>query len=310
MTERLLLKEFQEHAELLVPIPDLHDLQRRGVRRRRILVAVGAAAVASALAVGGTLVANVVDQRLTIEPAQTHPTRTARTPTPTTPDTHLRFLRPGSAHVFGPLDTDLASADAGSLRAHFVVAGDSWYWREPALGADQTLDHMIAGLSMANRASTTPAAPYIRVAVTPISGVSPQRCPGMAYVPVQPVPASVLPAARALVAPAGVEVLAAPTRVHRFGYEAAHVRFRVTQPCPEGQPVVLWRAFQAGGDVDALSGQEGLVPVLRRYVFDVWVVDAGRTQAAVLASHPVDAEAGDIAQMQQMLTSIRFESSR
>ena len=309
MTERQLLKEFQEHAELLVPIPDLHDLQRRGVRRRRIRVAVGAAAVAFTLAVGGTLVANVVDQRLAIEPAQTHPSRTVRTPTPT-PDTHLRFLRPGSVHVFGPLDADVASAGAGFLRARFVVPGSSWYWRELAPGADQGLDHMVGGLRMANSAGANPAAPYIRVAVAPISGVSPQRCPGGAYMPVQPLPASVLSAVQALVAPAGVEVLAAPTRVHKFGYEAAHVRFRVTQPCAGGQPVVLWRAFQAGGDVDALSGQESLVPDLRRYVFDVWVVDAGRTQAAVLASHPVDADAGDIAQMQQLLTSIRFQSSR
>jgi hypothetical protein len=56
-----------------------------------------------------------------------------------------------------------------------------------------------------------------------------------------------------------------------------------------------------------VSGPQGPVPDLRRYIFDVWVLDVRGTHVTVFTSHPVDADAGDIAQMQQLLHSIRFE---
>ena len=68
MSERL-LREFRERAEHLVPMPDLDELQRRGTRLRRVRIAAGAAVVASALAIGGVVVTNSIDDKNAVAPA-------------------------------------------------------------------------------------------------------------------------------------------------------------------------------------------------------------------------------------------------
>src|SRR5262245_21681405 len=163
MSERL-LKEFQERAEVLVSLPDVQELQRRGSMRRRARVAVGAVLVASALVGGGALVSTTLDQSSSIGPVDTGPT-----PPATGKDIHLHYLRPGSSHAFGPFDDIGSPATSGNVRVRFVVPSNFWYWRELGQGSDRILDHMFGGLSMADQRQGTPGSPYIRVAVTPVS---------------------------------------------------------------------------------------------------------------------------------------------
>jgi RNA polymerase sigma-70 factor, ECF subfamily len=55
-----LLRGLRERAEHLVPMPDLDELQWRGTRMRRVQIPVGPALVASALAIGGVVVASSI----------------------------------------------------------------------------------------------------------------------------------------------------------------------------------------------------------------------------------------------------------
>ena len=56
------------------------------------------------------------------------------------------------------------------------------------------------------------------------------------------------------VASPGVEVLEGPSSVQKFGYDAAHVRFTVTERCPGDPafsgPSMLWRAFETRDEID------------------------------------------------------------
>lgn len=304
MSERL-LKEFRSRAEDLVPVPDFDELERRGMRRRRAHRTVGAAVIVSALAVGGILATTAIDRPL-VGPAQIDPSPSP----PTADDTELRFLRSGSSQVVRPFDTGQDPVRPENPQVRFVVPGSSWYWLELGAGTDRNWAHVVGGLNMAEQTGGPIGSTYIRVGVTPIAGVPQQRCPGLAPLPVQAVPESALPAARALVVSPGVEVLSAPSVVQKFGYEAAHVRFRVTQRCVGGQPVVLWRALEAGGDIHGLSGEDGLEPEPRRHIFDVWVVDVRGELLAVFAAHAVGADAHAIAEMRELLDSIRFRFTR
>ena len=65
MSERL-MQEFRERAERLIPLPDLDELRRRGAARRRVRLAAGAAVLASALAIGGIVVATTIGFCLTV----------------------------------------------------------------------------------------------------------------------------------------------------------------------------------------------------------------------------------------------------
>jgi len=71
MSDRL-LREFRERAESLVPVPDLGELRRRGLRLRRARIAAGAAVPASALAIGGAVATSSITDKDSIGPAQSH----------------------------------------------------------------------------------------------------------------------------------------------------------------------------------------------------------------------------------------------
>ncbi len=209
---------------------------------------------------------------------------------PTVEPTPLRYLPSGSAHIFGSYEIEAApgGSQTRTVQARFVLPGELRYWRTLGQGSDPTLDHMVGGLGLAPAASGTSHGPYVRVGVTPITGAPHQRCPGAAPASIQPLPTSVLSAAQALVSSPVVEVVGPPRSVHRFGYDAAHVQFGVAQQCPGGLPVVLWRALDAGGDIQALPTQQGSPPRLHHLLFDVWIVDVLGQHLAVFTSHTVD----------------------
>ena len=91
MPDRL-LREFREPAEPLVPLPDLGELQRRGLRLRRVRIAAGAAVLASALAIGGAVATSSINGTDSIGPAQSHAEETAS----------------GFLDAYGAFDTDRA----------------------------------------------------------------------------------------------------------------------------------------------------------------------------------------------------------
>ena len=334
MSERL-LKEFQERAEFLVPVPDLHELQSRGTQRRRVRIAAGAALVASVLALGGTVVATTIDDENAIGPAQIGPTppRSAGEcevelkgvigSVPSGCELHAqvdqwRYVEAGPYFV-RPFSTDLRPARPGDLEAWFVIPGEHWYWWGGGVGKASP---PVSGPEMA---------PYIRVAITPIVGVHGQRCQGAEPTPVQALPSSPVSVAKTLVASPGIDVLAAPRSGQRFGYDAAHVRFTVTEQCPSNQAFVLWRAFEPEDDIflrDDISAGRTDADIYteqggREHVFDVWVVDVQGEHLVVSADWPADfgeikyqrgpeglvqrPHEEDPARLQELLDSIRFE---
>ena len=94
----------------------------------------------------------------------------------------------------------------------------------------------------------SPAGPefslYQRIAITPIIGV---HEPGSAPDHVRAVPESVLSVAQTS-SHRQASRLEGPSSVQKFGYDAAHVRFTVTERCPGDPafsgPSMLWRAFE------------------------------------------------------------------
>lgn len=333
MSERL-LTEFRERAVLLVPVPDFDELQRRGTARRRVRLAAGAALLASVLAIGGT-VATTIDDEQAIEPAQIGPTQMDPPPRsaeacdlvvnagaygsvpsgcelPAQVD-QWRYVEPGRYFV-RPFKTDLRPDRAGDLEAWFSISGDYWYWWG-------------GGVGKARPSGGPEWAPYIRVGVTPIIGVHKQRCQGAAPDPVQAIPASVISVAENLVASPRITVLESPSSVQKFGYDAAHVQFTVTERCPGDMVFVLWRASEHGADIFAPLGEERVTglpwpPKPQGHVFDLWVVDVpGEQHLVVSADYTVNpplisgdpaafrggARAADLSEMWQLLDSIRFE---
>jgi hypothetical protein len=75
MSEQL-LHEFRDHVELLVRVPDLRDLERRGLRRRVRLAT--ASLLVSGLVLAAAGVTGVVARRDDAAPAHHTPTETAR----------------------------------------------------------------------------------------------------------------------------------------------------------------------------------------------------------------------------------------
>ncbi len=324
MSERL-MQEFRERAERLIPLPDLDELRRRGAARRRVRLAAGAAVLASALAIGGIVVATTIDDENAIGPAQIGPTRINPTPPPSARDCELlepenggwfasvpsgcelpawvdvwaqKYVDPGP-YFFRPLNTDLAPARSGDLEAHFVIPGDYWYWWGGGAG------------------KANPAGPefslYQRIAITPIIGVHEQRCQGSAPDHVQAVPESVLSVAQTLVASPGVEVLEGPSSVQKFGYDAAHVRFTVTERCPGDPafsgPSMLWRAFETRDEIDVEDDTpvpDGDIYTFAGHVLDVWVVDV-KGEHVVVSADTAHTNAADLSEMRELLDSIRFE---
>jgi len=323
MSERL-LKEFRERAEFLVPMPDLHELQREGTQRRRVRIAAGAALVASVLALGGTVVATTIDDENAIEPAQIGPPPSADACELVANGTHgsvpsgcelhaqvdeWRYVDKGHYFV-RPFNTDLRPARPGDLEAWFEIRGDYWYWWGGGVGK----------ACHAGACGGPEMAPYIRVAITPITGVHGLRCQGPDPRPVQAVPSSPLAIAHRLVVPPGIDVLEAPRSVQKFGYDAAHVRFTVTEQCPSDQAFVLWRAFEPEDDIfvrdDITAGRTDaditIEPGRRDHVFDVWVLDVQGEPLVISADYPPDLgqikyHEEDPARLQELLDSIRFE---
>jgi hypothetical protein len=324
MSERL-LREFRERAEFLVPMPDLHELQREGTQRRRVRIAAGAALVASVLALGGTVVATTIDDENAIGPAHIGPTPppsgedcglvaggTAYESVPSGCELHAqvdewRYVEEGHYFV-RPFNTDLRLARPGDLEAWFEIPGDYWYWWGGGVGK---ASHPGGGPEMA---------PYIRVAITPITGVHGRRCQGGEPAPVQALPSSPLAIAHRLVVPPGIDVLETPRSVQKFGYDAAYVRFTVTQQCPSDQAFVLWRAFEPeddiliGDDIDfgRTDADIYIEPQRTEHVFDVWVVDVQGEHLVVSADYTPDLgkiiyQEEDLARLQELLDSIRFE---
>jgi hypothetical protein len=321
MSERL-LKEFRERAELLVPVPDWHELQQRGTARRRVRLAVGAAVLASAMTIGGVVVATTIDDEGSIRPAQIGPTQMDPTPPPSAEVCELEnygneygsvpsgcelpaqvdvwsYVEPGPYFV-RPFNTDLRTARPGDLEAWFEI-GDAekpWYWWG-------------GGISMAGRGPEF--APYIRVVITPIIGVHSLRCQSAEPEPVRALPSSSLSVAQELVVSPDVEVLEPPRSVQKFGFEAAHVRFTVTGRCPSEHAFILWRAFEPEDDIflsdDISAGRRDADIYIEggEHVFDVWVIDVQGNYLVIGADQPVGAREADVSEMQEQLDSIRFE---
>jgi len=185
------------------------------------------------------------------------------------------------------------------LKATFVIPGLAWY-----VYSDQ-------GLGKGDPPGRGPeGAPYIRVQVTPITGVHEQRCQGVARDPVRAVSGSALTVARTLVDSPGIKVLETARNVQEFGQNAAHVQFQVKERCPVGKRFLLWRAFEPRGDVYLEEGEDNSFPKLADHVVDAWVVTLGGEHVVVLAGHTVDARETDLAEMQQLLDSMRFEFTK
>lgn len=331
MSERM-LEEFRERAEFLVPVPDLQELQRRATGRMRVRIAAGAALVVSALAVGGTVAALTINDEKAIDPAQSGPTQIDQTPPVSAEDCELklsgraygsvpsecelraqvdewRYVEQGPYFV-RPFNTDLRPVRPGDIEAHFVISSDYWYWWGGGVGK----------ACHAGACGGPEMAPYIRVAMTPIIGVPGHRCQGPDPRPVRALPSSTLSVAQTLVDSPGIDVLESPRSVQRFGYDAVHVRFTVTEQCPSDTAFVLWRAFEPEEDIflrdDIAAGRTDadiyIEPARRDHVFDVWVVDVHGELLVVSADYPPDLgeityHEEDPARLEELLNSIGFE---
>jgi hypothetical protein len=320
----LFLKDFRERAESLVPVPDLLKLQRRGTAMRRVRLAASAAVLAFAVAIGGTLVAVTSDDEQAISPAPIDPAPPRSADACDAPvndgDPYVSvppgcelgvqadewaYVEPGPYFV-RPFNNSLAPP--GDLEVWFVVPGGGpWYWWG-------------GGVGMAGPVGPE-MKPYIRIGIIPITGVQEQRCQGAAPERVQTLPGGVLSVAQTLVASPRIKVLEAPHSVQKFGRDAARVRFTVTQSCPGDRVFALWRAL--GSDIYAPLGERLTWPgAPTDHVLDLWVVDVpGEQHVAVVADYTVDpplisgdpaafrggARASDLAELQELLDSIRFE---
>jgi len=127
MSDRL-LREFRERAEPLVPLPDLGELQRRGLRLRRVRIAAGAAVLASALAIGGAVATSSINDTDSIGPAPSH----------------AEEIASGFLDAYGASDTDRAITyltDNAITDAFGSVGGfrQLLAWQE-AIGYEQMLE--------------------------------------------------------------------------------------------------------------------------------------------------------------------------
>jgi hypothetical protein len=282
------------------------------MKRRRVRIVAGAALLAFTLTIGGAVIATTIEDEGAVEPAQIGST------VPSTIDDcellegddsfgsapegcelvgDARYVEPGQYFV-RPVDTGHTPPRPGDIEAWFVIPGNHWYWWGGGVGKA----HQLGGPEWE---------PYIRVSVNPIMGVPRQKCEP-ATPDQEALPTSIMSVAQAIVASSRIDVLEGPRRVQQFGHDAVHAQFTVTRPCPDDKPFLLWRAFESApghsGDIYAPLGEDDIWDGTADHVFDVWVVDVQGEQLVVCADHTV-ARNADLAEMRELLDSIRFEFS-
>ena len=101
--------------------------------------------------------------------------------------------------------------------------------------------------------------------------------------------------------------------MQKFGYDAAHVRFTVTERCPGDPafsgPSMLWRAFETRDEIDVEDDTpvpDGDIYTFAGHVLDVWVVDV-KGEHVVVSADTAHTNAADLSEMRELLDSIRFE---
>jgi hypothetical protein len=201
------LREFGAHAEDLVEIPDLADLERKGARlqvRRRVSVATALAVV---LTVAGVTF------------AQTHRPRTDDHPVHPTPSENARPYRGGTMKTLDEGTYALHPSFAeSSLTAEFSVprGWNSWVGpnrfdgHAPGRSNDEALGHLTW---------------YVGALVLEVDSVNTDGCGA----PVSGLLESPAQVVTALGRAFSMEVTRRPEQVRAFGYPATRLRMRVTK---------------------------------------------------------------------------------
>lgn len=263
------LKDFRAHAETLVEPPDFANLDRRGHELRVRRRAGVAGALAMVLALAGVL-------------AQTH-----RTPAKDQ-----------------PIQLPKLHSDARPYWTQGENLAEGTYWIRPSL-----LDHrLIAEFTVPPGWNGSWVGPqhsrdvrgdqskswYTNALVLEVDKVSTTRC-----LP-EVIPLETRQEVAAALAHAfSTKLLQAPEEVERFGYPATRLRLQVTKKANKVCPDTASVTFH--------TTQDGNIPFAPPgTVLDLWIVDVDGRAIFVQRAHTPNAPPGAVAELDNVIRSIRF----